>query len=89
MITQEAMRVKSNSQSVKVAGAIASVLDKNPTIELHAIGAGAVNQALKAVAIARGYVAPQGIDLVCVPGFFNVTDDGEVRTAMRLIVKKC
>lgn len=82
------MRVKTTSIPHKVAGAVVAVLkDGSNNIELHAIGAGAVNQALKAIAIARGYVAPQGMDLVCVPGFFDINDDGEARTAIKLIVK--
>jgi stage V sporulation protein S len=55
--------------------------------EVQAIGAGATNQAVKSIAIARGYLAPSGIDIVCVPGFASVDIDGEQRTAMRLIVK--
>ena len=54
---------------------------------LPAVGAGAANQAIKAVAIARGYLAPSGIDLICVPAFVSVEIDGEERTAMRLIVE--
>ena len=56
-------------------------------VEVQAVGAGAANQAIKAVAVARGYLAPSGIDLVCVPAFANVVIDGEERTAIKLIVE--
>jgi len=55
--------------------------------EVQAIGAGAINQAVKAVAIARGFVAPSGLDLVCIPAFVDVVIDGEERTAIKLIVQ--
>lgn len=54
---------------------------------MQAIGAGAVNQAVKAVAIARGFVAPSGVDLICVPAFIDITIDGEQRTAIKFIVQ--
>ena len=54
--------------------------------EVQSIGAGALNQAVKAVAIARGFLAPLGIELVCVPAFSEIIVDGEERTAMKLIV---
>ncbi len=53
---------------------------------MQAVGAGAVNQAIKAIAIARGFVAPSGIDLVCVPAFSEIIIDGEERTAIRFHV---
>ncbi len=75
---------KSNPNSV--AGALAGVLREKGMAELQAIGAGALNQAVKAVAIARGFVAPSGIDLVCIPAFTDIIIDGEERTAIKLIV---
>ena len=54
---------------------------------MQAVGAGALNQAVKAIAIARGFVAPHGIDLVCVPAFADIEIDGEERTAIKLIVE--
>jgi stage V sporulation protein S len=57
-------------------------------VEVQAVGAGATNQAVKAIAIARGYLAPVGIDLICVPAFANVSIDGEDRTAIKLICEK-
>lgn len=70
-----------------MAGALAAVLRDRGTAEIQAIGAGAVNQAVKAVAIARGFVAPGGIDLICVPAFTDITIDGEERTAIKFIVE--
>ena len=55
--------------------------------EMQAIGAGALNQAVKAVAIARGFVAPHGVDLICIPAFTDIVIDGEERTAMKLIIE--
>ncbi len=63
------------------------VLREKGTAELQAVGAGALNQAVKAVAIARGFVAPSGIDLVCVPAFADIEIDGEERTAIKLIIE--
>jgi stage V sporulation protein S len=56
-------------------------------VELRAIGAGALNQAIKAVAIARGFIAPSGVDLICIPAFTDIMIDGEERTAIKLIVE--
>ena len=65
----EILKVSGNSQPKSVAGAIAAILRNNDNVEIQTIGAGAVNQAVKAVAIARGFVAPNGIDVVCIPAF--------------------
>ena len=83
----EILKVSSKSAPNSVAGAIAGVIRESGSAELQAVGAGAANQAIKAVAIARGYLAPSGIALVCVPAFVSVEIDGEERTAMRLIVE--
>lgn len=83
----EILKVSSNSQPKSVAGALAAVLRDNHTAELQAVGAGAVNQAVKAIAITRGFVAPNGIDLVAVPAFSEVNIDGEERTAIKFIVE--
>ena len=83
----EVLKVSAKSNPNSVAGALASVVRKNGGAEMQAIGAGAINQAVKAVAIARGFVAPAGIDLVCVPAFADVDIDGEERTAIKLIVQ--
>ncbi len=82
----EVLKVASNSNPNKVAGALAGVIRETGRAELQAIGAGAVNQAIKAIAIARGYLAPSGIDLVCVPAFTDVEIDGEKKTGIKFIV---
>ena len=66
---------------------MAGIIREKGNAEIQVIGAGAINQALKAVAIARGFVAPSGIDLICVPAFTEVSIQGETRTAMKLIVE--
>ena len=83
----EVLRVSTKSNTNSVAGALAGVLREKGTAELQAVGAGALNQAVKAVAIARGFVAPSGIDLVCVPAFADIEIDGEERTAIKLIIE--
>lgn len=82
----EVLKVSAKSSPNSVAGALAGVLRENGNAEMQAIGAGALNQAVKAVAIARGFVAPSGVDLVCVPAFTDILIDGEERTAIKLIV---
>ncbi|HHW70447.1 MAG TPA: stage V sporulation protein S [Clostridiales bacterium] len=81
------LKVASTSNPNSVAGALAGVLRECGTAEMQAIGAGAINQAIKAVAIARGFVAPSGIDLVCIPAFTDIMIDDEERTAIRIIVE--
>ena len=83
----EVIKVAAKSRSTAVAGAIAGVVRESGRADVQAIGAGAVNQALKAVAIARGYLALDGIDVVCVPSFVEVEIDGQERTALRLAVE--
>lgn len=84
--TVEVLKVSSRSNPNAVAGALAGVIRERGYAEIQGIGAGAVNQAIKAVAIARGFVAPAGIDLVCVPAFTDILIDGQERTAIKLIV---
>lgn len=81
------LKVSAKSNPNSVAGALASVLRENNTAEIQAIGAGALNQSIKAIAITRGFVAPHGMDLVCVPAFTEVILDGEKKTAIRLLVE--
>ncbi len=81
------LKVSSQSKPSAVAGAIAGVIRDAGRAEVQAIGAGAINQAIKAVAIARGYLAPAGMDIVCVPAFVDVRVNNEDRTAMKLIVE--
>lgn len=83
----EVLRVSSTSNSNAVAGAIAGVIREKGETELQVIGAGALNQAIKAIAVARGYVAPSGLDLICIPAFTEVTINNESRTAIKLIVQ--
>ena len=83
----EVLKVSSKSNPNSVAGALAGVLRERGGAEIQAIGAGALNQAVKAVAIARGFVAPSGLDLICIPAFTDVQIDGEERTAIKLIVE--
>ncbi|MDE5768604.1 MAG: stage V sporulation protein S [Oscillospiraceae bacterium] len=81
----EVLKVSSRSVPNSVAGAIAGVIRENRNVEIQAVGAGAANQAIKSIAVARGYLAPIGIDLVCIPAFTNIQIDGEDRTAIKLI----
>ncbi len=82
----ETLRVSSKSKPNTVAGAVAGVIRDQGQVELQTVGAGALNQAIKAIAIARGFLAPSGIDLVCVPSFSDIDIDGAERTAIRLLV---
>ena len=82
----EVLKVSSKSNPNSVAGALAGVIREKGSAEIQAIGAGALNQAIKSIAVARGFVAPSGIDLVCVPSFTDVKIDGEERTAIKLVV---
>ena len=83
----EILKVSSKSNPNSVAGAIAAMVKEYGKVELQAIGAGALNQAIKGISIARGFVAPSGIDLVCIPAFADVEVEGEDRTGIKLIVK--
>jgi stage V sporulation protein S len=83
----EVLKVSSKSNPNSCAGALAGVLRQDGAVEVQTVGAGALNQAIKAVAIARGFVAPSGIDLVCIPSFADIEIDGENRTAIRLLVE--
>ncbi len=81
------LKVRSKSDPNKVAGALAGTIREQGRAELQTIGAGALNQAIKSIAIARGFLAPSGIDLVCYPAFVDVEIDGQERTAIRLFVE--
>ena len=83
----DVLKISSKSNPNSVAGAIAGLVKETQRAEMQAIGAGALNQAIKAVAIARGFVAPSGVDLICVPAFAEVQIEGEDRTGIRLIVE--
>ncbi len=83
----ETIKVSAKSRSTAVAGAIAGVIRENKHAEVQAIGAGAVNQAIKAVAIARGYLEQDGLDIYVIPTFAEVDINGEERTAVKLRVE--
>jgi stage V sporulation protein S len=86
-MAMEVIKVAAKSRSTSVAGAIAGVIRESGRAEVQAIGAGAVNQALKATAIARGYLELDGIDIVCIPSFVEVEIDGQERTAIKLSIE--
>ena len=83
----ETIKVLSKSNPSSVAGALANALREKDTLEIQAIGAGALNQSIKAIAIARGFVAPTGKNLVVIPAFTNILIDNEEKTAIKLIVE--
>ena len=81
------LKVSSKSNPSKVAGAIANMFRENGSVEIQTIGAGSSNQAIKAIAIARGFVAPSGDNLIVIPAFNDITIDGEQKTAIKLIIE--
>ena len=83
----EMIKVSANSRTSAVAGAIAGVIREHKRAEVQAIGAGAVNQAVKALVLATGYLRSDGIDVCCVPEFVDVEIDDKVRTAIRMVVE--
>ena len=83
----EVLKVSTKSNPNSVAGALAAIIKERNTVEIQAVGAGAINQAVKAIAIARGFVAPSGKDIVCIPAFTDIEIDGEERTAIKLIIQ--
>lgn len=83
----EVLKVSTKSNPNSVAGALAAIIKEKNIVEIQAVGAGAINQAVKAIAIARGFVAPSGKDIICVPAFTDIEIDGEERTAIKLIVQ--
>ena len=82
------LKISSKSNPDSVAGAIAGGLQENKRVELQAIGAGAVNQSMKAIAIARSFVAASGVDLLCIPAFCTVIVENEEKTGMKFIIKE-
>lgn len=83
----ETLKVSSKSNPNSVAGALANVFRDKGKVEIQAIGAGALNQAIKAVIICRGFVAPSGKNLICIPAFTDIAIEGEERTAIKLIIE--
>lgn len=82
----EFLKVSSKSSPASVAGAIAGMVKDGVPVNIQAIGAGAVNQAIKAMAIARGFLIPTGVDISCAPTFADIDIDGDRRTAIRMAV---
>ena len=83
----EMIKVSANSRTSAVAGAIAGVVREHKRAEVQAIGAGAVNQSVKALVLAIGYLKNDGIDVVCIPEFVDVTIEDKVRTAIKLVIE--
>ena len=83
----EIVKVSSRSVPKSVAGAIAAVIREKNEVEVQAVGAGALNQAVKSIAIARSYMALTGVDIICIPAFTTVNIDDEERTAMKFVVE--
>lgn len=83
----EILKVSSKSNPNSVAGALAGIIREQGSAEMQTVGAGALNQAIKAVAIARGFIAPAGLELTCIPAFADIEINGEERTAIRLFVE--
>ena len=84
----ETLKVSSTSEPKSVAGAIAAISRNHQQVDIVAIGASAVNQAVKSIIIARGYVAPNGIDLICVPAFSQLEVDGEKKTSVHFLIER-
>ena len=83
----DVIKVSGTSRTSAVAGAIAGVFRENKKAEVQAIGAVAVNQAVKALALARGYLKEDGFEIVCLPEFVDVEIEGKVRTAIKFVVE--
>lgn len=81
------LKVSSKSSPASVAGAIAGMIKDGVPVEIQAVGAGAVNQAVKAIAISRGFLSPVGIEIACIPSFADIVIDGEYRTAIRFAIE--
>lgn len=82
------IKVSARSRTAAVAGAIAGVIRESNRAEVQAIGAGAVNQALKAIVIAKGYLAEEDVNIICIPSFVDVSIDDQERTAIRILVEE-
>ena len=83
----DVIKVSANSRTSAVAGAIAGVVREHGRAEVQAIGAGAVNQAIKALVLATGYLKGDNIEVACVPEFADVAIDDKVRTAIKLVIE--
>jgi len=87
MVIMEILKVSSKSNPSKVAGAIANIYREQKAVEIQTVGAGSLNQAIKAIAICRGFVAPTGDNLVVTPAFNDIVINGEQKTAIKLVVE--
>lgn len=83
----EILKISAKSSPNSVAGAIAGMVKENGKVEMQAIGAGAINQAVKAVAIAKGFIDPSGIELICSPSFIEVIINDEEKTGIKFLVE--
>lgn len=81
------LKVSTNSNPSSIAGAITGLIRDGKNVELTCIGAGALNQSIKAIAVSRGFLAPSGINIACIPVFKDVQIDGQNRTGIKLIIK--
>jgi len=86
-INMDIIKVAATSHTSAVAGAIAGVIREHKRAEVQAIGAGAVNQAVKALILATGYLKGDGIDIVAIPEFVDVEIEDKIRTAIKLVVE--
>ncbi len=82
------VKVSTRSQPKAVAGAVAGIIRSGESVEMQAVGAGAVNQAVKAAAVARVFLTDDGIDVVCIPRFLQISIDGEERMAIEISVER-
>jgi stage V sporulation protein S len=83
----EMLKVSASSNPHSVAGAVAAIIRDGREVEIQAVGAGAVNQGIKAIAVARGYLAPNGFEICCIPAFSDIEIEGVQRTAVKLMVR--
>lgn len=83
----ETLKVSSKSNPNSVAGALANIFKDKEKVEIQSVGAGALNQAMKAIIVCRGFLAPAGKNITCIPSFTNIDIEGEERTAIKLIVE--
>lgn len=81
------LKVSSKSNPNSVAGALANVIKEEKIAYIQAIGAGAINQAIKSIAIARGFLAPSGSEIYCIPSFNEIKIDNEFKTAIKFLIK--
>lgn len=84
----QTFKVSSKSNPNSLAGAIVAALKEEKSIEVTGVGGGAINQAVKAVAVGRGFVKPDGHELICIPSFEDIKIDGEDRTAIKILIEK-